>query len=152
MKKKSIVLSLAVVILFVAAGCGNTANKKSESSNSELKSTEKDSSTTSSMMIEKDSVVYTAVVKEDSSSEIGQIWVEKLLPVDSTNKTPEIFKEDVVLLTDGSNVFNGNDEKISLDEIKLGDELEITVAANPVSTMSIPPQIPGEAVHKIILK
>ncbi len=56
-------------------------------------------------MIEKDSVVYTAVVKEDSSSEIGQIWVEKLLPVDSTNKTPEIFKEDVVLLTDGSNGF-----------------------------------------------
>lgn len=153
MKKKSIVLSLAVVILFVAvAGCGNTTNKKSESSNSELKSTEKDSSTTSSMMIEKDSVVYTAVVKADSSSEIGQIWVEKLLPVDSTNKTPEIFKEDVVLLTDGSNVFNGNNEKISLDEIKLGDELEITVAANPVSTMSIPPQIPGEAVHKIILK
>lgn len=153
MKKKSIVLSLAVVILIVAtAGCGNTANKKSEASNSELKSTENNSSTTSSMMIEKDSVVYTAVVKEDSSSEIGQIWVGNLISVDSTNETPEIFKDDVVLLTDGSNVFNGNNEKISLDEIKLGDEVEIAVDADPVSTMSIPPQIPGNAIHKIILK
>lgn len=154
MKKKKLIFSLAVAILVVVvAGCGNAENKKEESSSSITVNSEEESDTSSSEPVEKDPIVYTGVVKQDSNSEAGQVWVESLVPVDSTNETPAIFKEEVVLLTDGSNVFDGKtNEKISLDEIKAGTNLEVTVAAEPISTMSLPPQIPGKDVYKIVVK
>ena len=154
MKKKKLAFSLVVAILVVVAvGCGNGADKKTESSSSITSDSEKEAETSSTAPAVEEPIVYTAVVKQDSNSENGQVWVESLLPVDSNKETPPIFKEEVVLLTDGSNVFDGKtNEKISLDEIKAGTNLEVTLAAEPVSTMSIPPQIPGKDVHKIVVK
>lgn len=149
MKKNNPFLNLGLAsVMVVVAGCGNTVNKSSESIHSETTSSE----AVSSMPTEKAEIVYRAVVKEDRTSETGQIWVEKLTPVDSRNETPAMFEEEVILLTDGSNVVSEGNEKISLDELKVGSELEVTLAAEPVSTMSIPPQIPGDSVHKVVLK
>lgn len=157
MKRKKIMLGgCFMALVTIAVGCGNGNDKKTASSES---SSSVASSTSSSAAVEssKDSeanksITYTAVVKTDSNSENGQILVEKLTPTDAKEETPAMFNDQVVLLTDGSNVLNKETkEAVSLDEIKAGTTLEVTLAARPISTMSIPPQIAGRDVHEVLV-
>ncbi|MGX7418774.1 hypothetical protein ACWOFR_08185 [Carnobacterium gallinarum] len=153
MKKKKLFLGMTLgIVLVVAVGCGNSGTKKDASSSSMTSSSTEVSSEAVASSEKADSIVYTAVVKADSNSEVGQILVEKLTPVDAKNETPASFKDEVVLLTDGSNVLNEGKEKVSLDDIKTGATLEVTLAVEPISTMSMPPQIPGRDVYEIVVK
>ena len=94
MKKKKLAFSLVVAILVVVAvGCGNAADKKTESSSSITSDSEKEAETSSTAPAVEEPIVYTAVVKQDSNSETGQVWVESLLPVDSNKETPPQFSK-----------------------------------------------------------
>ncbi|ANZ99884.1 hypothetical protein CKN82_09485 [Carnobacterium divergens] len=140
MKKIKIAVFLTVAILALT-GCKQATN--------ESESKKKESSTTET---KKESIVYTAVVKEDGAAEKGGILVKDITPVDSKNTTPPVLTNDVILITDGTNLLNAKTkEKVDMIDVKSGMTVKITLAKEPVSTMSLPPQIPGKDVYKIVV-
>ncbi|MCO6017850.1 MULTISPECIES: hypothetical protein [Carnobacterium] len=136
MKKIKRVVFLAMAVL-VLAGCTQVAKEssKTESSKKETKN---------------ESIVYTAIVKEDGVAERGGILVKDITPVDSKNTTPPVLTNDVILITDGTNLLNAKTkEKVDMIDVKTGMTVKVTLAKEPISTMSLPPQIPGKDVYEI---
>lgn len=135
MKKIRLVLFLSIALLALTACKQTIKESPKETSSSETK---------------KESIVYTAIVKEDGVAEHGSVLVKDITPVDSKNTIPPVLTNDVILITDGTNLINEKTkEKVDMIDVKSGMTVKITLAKEPISTMSLPPQIPGKDVYQI---
>lgn len=94
--------------------------------------------------------LYHAVVEErPEGEEKDRLFVSNLTPV--VKESEKASYDEVVLLVgeDVSVIKEETGEKIGVEELKEGTAIIVELIANPPMTMSIPPQIPGNAIISI---
>ena len=152
---KLLLLGSAVALLLGACGAGN--NSSSGSSETQVTTEESNSSSTGQSWSggsDNQSVtgtsIFTATLVEDAA-EIADDGTTRL-----TLKTVEAVEDPEAILPMMQNdgvVLNVTPDQLAegltMDQLKSGDQVRFTLSGLPVMTMSIPPQIAGNAVKVV---
>ncbi|MBP1044127.1 hypothetical protein I6N95_24250 [Vagococcus sp. BWB3-3] len=147
MKRKIWLFSVlvAAVVSLTACGSGNTAQ---EGSSSEVSSV-KDSSAASSASSEvEEQAVIKGVLKEDVTvdGENVSFLITEVEGVDDPQEIAKGINEEGVILNVASKQVEG---EFNAADFSKGQVIEVTLAANPIMTRSLPPQIPGASIISI---
>ena len=126
------------VLLLILSGCSGKTNSESNSSSPD---TNKEDDQT---------ILYQGSVVSDGKDTPGQLIIDQLLPVETEGAEPFYESELVLLVTDEVPLIRqSTGEKISLEEIKKGNKIEVRLEKNAPMTRSLPPQIPGMSIKEI---
>lgn len=137
--KKTLLLTVGVALVLSLVGCGTA--KKEDTTNSAPSLS--DSS-------QEKGVKYEGTVKEDGSSTGQQLTLQNLKQVEED--ADAISFDEVVLLTEGVPILTAEThEKLSVDEIKVGTTVTVMLVTEPITTRSLPPQIPGNSIIQILV-
>lgn len=141
MKKMILVATLSLLGLAVV-GCGQTSNSEAESSSEAVSSSKKQE--------KKEPDEYKGLVKEDGSKEEQQIVLSSLKQTKESDSP--VYFDEVILLVGGVPILDEKTQEMRLvEEIKAGTTITVFLEPNPIATMSIPPQIPGNSISKILI-
>lgn len=141
--RKNMVTGLTGAIFL--AGCGQagmTTDPSSDSNNEAMNSEVVESKQ------EENTILYrgTVTTQEDTSNE--SLLVNALTPMD--NEEAAAFDEVLLLMNDSIPLTNKRTgEELEVTDIQEGDTVEVTLVENTPTTMSIPPQIPGNGIIKV---
>lgn len=145
MKVKYLVGTMVLIgVVGMLAACGREADSGSSASSSS-------ESSESSQSFDKNqaaSEVLIGKVKEATADE-QRLVLASLIPEDKDSKTVPF--DEVVLLTEGVEIVDSSDKEVTLDQINAGDTIEVTLIENSPIASSLPPQIPGMAIVKIVV-
>ena len=126
------------VLLLILSGCSGKTGSGSNSSSSD---TNKEDDQT---------ILYQGSVVSDGKDTPGQLIIDQLLPVETEGAEPFYEGELVLLVTDEVPLIRqSTGEKVSLEEIKKGNKIEVRLEKNAPMTRSLPPQIPGMSIKEI---
>lgn len=135
-KKNLFVVGLLIMLVGVA-GC-TTSSKEQDTSDKE-----------NEQMTE--TVLYQAVVKEKEEDSPNRIYVSNLIPLEKESEYSSY--DEVILLTEGVLVEDQETgESIDPDALMPGTPLLVELITPTPMTMSLPPQIPGNAIKKISIQ
>lgn len=141
MKKLLLATTLSIFGLAIV-GCGQTSNNEAKSSSEATSSSKKEE--------EKEQVEYKGTVKEDGLKEEQQIILSSLKQTKESDKP--ISFDEVVLLAEGVPILDEKtSEKRLVEDIKVGTTITVFLVPEPITTMSIPPQIPGNSIVEILI-
>lgn len=139
MKKLVFAATLSIIGLTLM-GCGQTADNETNSS----------SQATSSSKQQEEMTEYNGTVKEDGSKEEQQLLLSNLKQ--TNEKDSALSFDEVILLTKGVSILDEKtQEKRLIEEIKAGTTVKVFLVSEPVTTRSLPPQIPGNSIIKILV-
>ena len=94
--------------------------------------------------------LYHAVVEErPEDEEKDRLFVSNLTPVVKESENASYDEVILLLGEDVSVTQEETGEKVDVEELKEGTAIVVELIANPPMTMSIPPQIPGNAIISI---
>lgn len=147
MKGRYIVLSVALIgLMGVLGACGQKKASSSQSSTDQSFVSEPSRS-----LEEKQEAaeVLIGVVKESGTKENQRLVLKSLVPEDKESET--IPFDEVVLLTEGVLIVDGNDQTVPIEKIEAGATIEVTLLTNSPVASSLPPQIPGMSMVKIVV-
>ena len=139
-KKRTLIVT--GVFGFFLAGC--TPIKDAEVA------TDVTTETGSEQMENEETILYHAVVEErPEGEESDRLFVSNLTPVNKELDYPS-YDEVILLIGENSSITREETgEKMTIEEIKEGTTITVELIENPPMTMSIPPQIPGNAIISI---
>lgn len=141
MKKMVLVATLSLLGL-VIVGCGQTSNSEAESSSGAVSSSKKEE--------QKEPDEYQGIVKEDGSKEEQQVVLSSLKQTQESE--PPVYFDEVILLVGGVPILDEKtQETLLVEEIESGTTITVFLEPHPIATMSIPPQIPGNSIVKILI-
>lgn len=130
----------------VIVGCGQTSNNETESSSEAVGSSKKEEQTEE----KKEPDEYKGLVKEDGSRKEQQIVLSSLKQTKESE--PPVYFDEVILLVGGVPILDEKTQETRLvEEIKAGTTITVFLEPNPIATMSIPSQIPGNSIVKILI-
>lgn len=145
--KNMILISLTGAAFLTGCGQGNTESGNEESS-SLITETSSEASESSSTDKEEATILYKGNVSENIEMDEQRLYVSDLQPVEQ--KDVPGFDEVILLLNEDIPVTDKETgEPVKPGEIQEGEEVEVVLQENAPTTMSIPPQIPGNAIKKI---
>lgn len=145
MKKIVWVTTLSLLGLAIV-GCGQTSNSKAESSSKAVNSSEEEKQTEE----QKKPDEYKGLVKEEGSRKELQIVLSSLKQTKESDSP--VYFDEVILLVGGVPILDEKTQETRLvEEIKAGTTITVFLEPNPIATMSIPPQIPGNSISKILI-
>lgn len=147
MMKKKYVLSAIVLLGVVVLGACGQEKVGPESSGSSISSSEVTSSSTENQ--QEASEVLIGKVKEGTTSEDQRLLLESLVPTDKDSETVPF--QEVVLLTNDVKIVDGDGKEVMIEKIEPGTTLEVTLVKNSPVASSLPPQIPGMSIVKIVV-
>ncbi|SFH65670.1 hypothetical protein [Pisciglobus halotolerans] len=137
--KPLMILLLAPILLF---GCSaNSADDRTPNS-----------SETSESQKEEKTVLYHAEVKEQGDQENNRIVLKDFEPVDPS--TDAAAQDEVILLMNEEIplVDKETNTPLTIEDVKKGAKAEVTLIENAPMTMSIPPQLPGMSIVKVVIE
>lgn len=146
--KKLVILTSVILGMGIFSGCSsNPATKESSSSTPATSETAtKDSSKSTDSEVKEVKTIFTGVMQAEGSSEETdhqRIFLKEVAAVEDPEKIVNSFTNDgVVLLV--------TKEKVPAD-LKAGDKVQVTLTGLPIMTMSIPPQLPGQAISEVTI-
>lgn len=140
---KKIILAATLSIFGLAiVGCGQTSNNKANSSSEATSSSKKE--------VETEQGKYKGMVKEDGLKEEQQIILSSLKQTKESDKP--VYFDEVILSAEGVPILDEEtQEEILIEDIKAGSTITVFLVPEPITTMSIPPQIPGNSIVKILI-
>lgn len=137
--KKTIGLSIIFILALFFVGC--KSDKKDGASG--LSHSHSDSTPT-------EGVEYNGIVKEDGIASEQQLMLKNLEPVETAGEAAPF--DEVILLTEGVPILNAEThEKATIEDIKAGTSVTVLLVPEPITTRSLPPQIPGNSILKILV-
>ncbi|MGB6179463.1 hypothetical protein [Carnobacterium sp.] len=90
------------------------------------------------------------MVKEDGSKEEQHLLLNSLTQAQE-NESIASFDE-VILLTEGVSILDKKtQEERSIEDIKAGSTITVFLVPEPITTRSLPPQIPGNSIVNILI-
>ncbi|UQF23602.1 hypothetical protein M2909_00865 [Vagococcus lutrae] len=133
MKKIMIGTTLLLGTLFLVA-CQNKTEDVSEATEESIVETQTDSET-----------VWHATVKEDAtkSQETIMVMIEQIDPIQDSEEIFKMVGEQGVQLNISEDQLK---DGLTVDELKKGESVSVTLSETPIMTNSLPPQIPGNSV------
>lgn len=139
MKKLILVATLSLFGL-IMVGCSQSSSTQGGSSSQDTSSSEQ----------KKEKVEYSGMVKEDGSKEEQHLLLSNLTQTQE-NKSIASFDE-VILLTEGVSILDKKTpEERSIEDIKAGSTITVFLVPEPITTRSLPPQIPGNSIVNILI-
>ena len=125
--------TLLLGTLFLVA-CQNKTEDVSEATEESIVETQTASET-----------VWHAVVKEDAtkSQETIMVMIEQIDPIQDSEEIFKMVGEQGVQLNISEDQLKGG---LTVDELKKGESVSVTLSETPIMTNSLPPQIPGNSV------
>lgn len=145
-KITKILFMSGLVLLFT--GCGGnqgTQDTTKESTTEESVAVSRTNSTESASASFEGRLVEDAAKNDDQKS--IRIVLSDVKGINDPEDMAKSFANDGVIL----NIAEDQLGNVSLEELKSGSQLRFTTMAQPIMTMSIPPQIPGNSIQKIEL-
>ena len=140
MKKLILAATLSIFGLAIV-GCGQTSNNEAESSSEATSSSKKE---------ETEQVEYKGMVKEDGLKEEQQIILSSLKQAKESDEP--VYFDEVILSAEGVPILDEKtQEEILIEDITAGSTITVFLVPEPITTMSIPPQIPGNSIVKILI-
>ncbi len=140
MKKLILAATLSIFGLAIV-GCGQTSNNEAESSSEATSSSKKE---------ETEQVEYKGLVKEDGLKEEQQIILSSLKQAKESDEP--VYFDEVILSAEGVPILDEKtQEEILIEDITAGSTITVFLVPEPITTMSIPPQIPGNSIVKILI-
>ncbi|WP_313467157.1 hypothetical protein [Carnobacterium sp.] len=137
--KKTLLLTVGIALVLSLVGCGTS--KKEDTA---------DSAHSLSDSSQKKGIKYEGTVKEDGSAAKQQLILKNLKQIGED--ADAISFDEVVLLTEGVPILTAEThEKLSVDEIKAGTIVTVMLVTEPITTRSLPPQIPGNSILQILV-
>ncbi|ALV22694.1 hypothetical protein [Carnobacterium antarcticum] len=137
--KKNLRLTVVLTIILFLSGC-RLVKKDSTS----------DSAHSFSGSSPTESVEYNGTVKEDGITNEQQLTVSNLKPVEANERS--LSFDEVILLTKEVPLLNAEThEKVNVEDIKAGTSVTVFLIPEPITTRSLPPQIPGNSILKILV-
>ena len=133
------------------AGCGQAGISTDQSSNLDNESISSEviqSSDITESNQEENTILYkgTVAAQEDTSDE--SLLINDLTPMDHDEAAP--FDEVLLLMNESIPLTDKQTgEELQVADIQEGDTVEVTLVENAPTTMSIPPQIPGNGIIKV---
>lgn len=139
MKKLILVATLSLFGL-IMVGCSQSSSTQGGSSSQDTSSSEQ----------KKEKVEYSGMVKEDGSKEEQHLLLNSLTQAQE-NESIASFDE-VILLTEGVSILDKKtQEERSIENIKAGSTITVFLVPEPITTRSLPPQIPGNSIVNILI-
>lgn len=139
MKKLILVATLSLFGL-IMVGCSQSSSNQAGSSSQDTSSSEQ----------KKEKVEYSGMVKEDGSKEEQHLLLNSLTQAQE-NESISSFDE-VILLTEGVSILDKKtQEERSIEDIKAGSTITVFLVPEPITTRSLPPQIPGNSIVNILI-
>lgn len=125
--------TLLLGTLFLVA-CQNKTEDVSEATEESIVETQTDSET-----------VWHATVKEDAtkSQETIMVMIEQIDPIQDSEEISKMVGEQGVQLNISEDQLK---DGLTVDELKKGESVSVTLSETPIMTNSLPPQIPGNSV------
>lgn len=125
--------TLLLGTLFLVA-CQNKTEDVSEATEESIVETQTDSET-----------VWHATVKEDAtkSQETIMVMIEQIDPIQDSEEIFKMVGEQGVQLNISEDQLK---DGLTVDELKKGESVSVTLSETPIMTNSLPPQIPGNSV------
>lgn len=125
--------TLLLGTLFLVA-CQNKTEDVSEATEESIVETQTASET-----------VWHAVVKEDAtkSQETIMVMIEQIDPIQDSEEIFKMVGEQGVQLNISEDQLK---DGLTVDELKKGESVSVTLSETPIMTNSLPPQIPGNSV------
>lgn len=125
--------TLLLGTLFLVA-CQNKTEDVSEATEESIVETQTASET-----------VWHAVVKEDAtkSQETIMVMIEQIDPIRDSEEIFKMVGEQGVQLNISEDQLK---DGLTVDELKKGESVSVTLSETPIMTNSLPPQIPGNSV------
>lgn len=140
--KKYILAAMLSIFGLTIVGCGQTSNNEAESSSEATSSSKKEE--------EQEQVKYKGIVKEDGLKEEQQIVLSSLKQTKESDNL--VYFDEVILLVEGVPILDEKTSKKRLvEDIKAGTTITVFLVPEPIMTMSIPPQIPGNSIVEILI-
>lgn len=125
--------TLLLGTLFLVA-CQNKTEDVSEATEESIVETQTASET-----------VWHAVVKEDAtkSQETIMVMIEQIDPIQDSEEIFKMVGEQGVQLNISEDQLK---DGLTVDELKKGESVSVTLSETPIMTNSLPPQVPGNSV------
>lgn len=125
--------TLLLGTLFLVA-CQNKTEDVSEATDESIVETQTASET-----------VWHAVVKEDAtkSQETIMVMIEQIDPIQDSEEIFKMVGEQGVQLNISEDQLK---DGLTVEELKKGESVSVTLSETPIMTNSLPPQIPGNSV------
>lgn len=125
--------TLLLGTLFLVA-CQNKTEDVSEATEESIVETQTASET-----------VWHATVKEDAtkSQETIMVMIEQIDPIQDSEEIFKMVGEQGVQLNISEDQLK---DGLTVDELKKGESVSVTLSETPIMTNSLPPQIPGNSV------
>jgi outer membrane PBP1 activator LpoA protein len=151
---KKIVLTLITIVAAISlAACTGNKEKSSTSKNGEtaMSSQDKQTASTNTSSKEQTESIFTAALVEDAKQnetvdQSIRLVLNKVEAVEDPEKIIGMMKNDGVILNVTKDQFA---DGITEEQLKAGDTIRFTLTGLPAMSMSIPPQIVGNAVLKV---
>ncbi|WP_414839629.1 hypothetical protein [Carnobacterium sp. TMP28] len=141
MKKLVFAATLSIIGLTLM-GCGQTADNETDSSSQATSSSKQQEET--------EQVEYKGMVKEDGLKEEQQIILSSLKQTKESDEP--VYFDEVILSAEGVPILDEKTQKeILIEDITAGSTITVFLVPEPITTMSIPPQIPGNSIVKILV-
>lgn len=155
--KKIRLMVLAAASIFILGACGSGNNTSSESSESN-KMTEESTNQTdeqswsgiSDSQFASLTSIFTGVLSQDAETTESDGTIRLALKTVEAVEDPEAFlpmmeSDGVILNISEDQLADG----LTMDQLKSGDKVQFTLTGMPAMTMSIPPQVAGNAVKVV---
>ena len=147
--KKMIVTGLTGAIFLV--GCGQAGMSTEQSSNLDNESVSSEaiqSSDIAESNQEENTILYKGTVAAQEETSDESILVNDLTPINNDEAAP--FDEVLLLMNESIPLTDKQTgEELQVMDVHEGDMVEVTLVENAPTTMSIPPQIPGNGIIKV---
>lgn len=152
MKRKyllSAILLLSLIGLLAACGQKEGSSGTLESTKTAESDASEKNEESSVDRSQEPSEVMIGKVKEAPDGEYQRLVLESLVPADTESETSPF--DEVVLLTEGVTIVDGAGKALSVEQIEVGATIEVTLIKDSPVASSLPPQIPGMSMIKIVV-
>lgn len=131
---------LSLFLVFFLTGClPNNSSSSNDQASSQLESSQEELSDST--------ISYTGTVGEGNESNDKRLLILNLQP--ETSSDAASFDEVVLLMEGVTLIESDSGDALELSEINEGDLVKVVLKENAPTTMSLPPQIPGNAIISV---
>ncbi|WP_086312800.1 hypothetical protein A5821_000352 [Enterococcus sp. 7F3_DIV0205] len=151
MKKRVLTILTILTLVSLGACAKNKQNSPKGSEETAMSSKQNKATDETSNDNEQAKSIFTAVLGEDAKENetvdhSTRLVLKEVEAIEDPEKIIGMMKNDGVILNVSKDQFA---DGITSNELKKGDKIQFTLVGLPAMTMSIPPQVAGNAVIKV---
>lgn len=148
MKRKFWLMGTVALAALALVACGSGSKEKAAGSSSASSTKESSEVAQSASSVQVEQSVIKGVLKEDvtvDGDNVSFFMIDVTAVEDPTEFAKSIGEEGVIMNAESKQV----EGEFKPEDFKAGQEVEVTLEGNAITTRSLPPQVPGVSIISI---